>query len=167
MQRVITTLFLTVFLLSAIETFGAAVKPVRPEDNRAEAQRLWELAIAAKGGRERLYAIQNLQYSVRQKDWWGLQRVSTSIEALYVFPQKSWVWSDQRPTIFGLVIWLQNYEDGIHLGYADHGKGGSVDPIFEGGRGGLSDFFDTQLNYFMETRWVKPIPVSVASGRVN
>jgi hypothetical protein len=169
MRLVITALCLLFVVHTTVRADASAPqrRPDRPDDNRAEAQRLWELAIAAKGGRERLYAIENLQYSVRRRDWWGLQRASTVIEALYVFPEKSWVWSDQRPTIFGLVIQLQNYEDGIHLGYVDRGKGGSVDPIYDMGRGGLSDFFDTQLNYFMETKWVKPIPVSVESGKIN
>ena len=142
---------------------------VAQESNRQKAEQLWEMAIAAKGGRERLLSINNLQLSIREKQWWNLKRVPLVEEALYVFPEKSWVWKDQRGTIFGFSIWLRNYEQNIRLAYSDRGdgKGGSVNPIMEGGRGGRSSFIDTQLNYLMETRWVKPIPISVESGKVG
>jgi hypothetical protein len=157
---------LTAAQASAHRTFPAFVVQ---ESNRQKAEQLWELSIAAKGGRERLYGINNLQLSIREKQWWNLKRVPLVEEALYVFPEKSWEWKDQRGTIFGFSIWLRNYEQNIRLAYSDHddGKGGSVNPISEGGRGGRSSFIDTQLNYLMETQWVKPIPVSVESGKIG
>src|SRR4030095_1773488 len=47
------------------------------------------------------------------------------------------------------------------------GKGGSVNQIHEGKRGGISGVIDIQLKYLMETRWVKPIPISVERGKVD
>ena len=42
-------------------------------DNRQEAERLWEFAIAAKGGRDRLYAVRNFQISISEKVWYKLK----------------------------------------------------------------------------------------------
>jgi len=159
-------LFFSFFIAISADVSEKQSQPITAQYDREEAERLWEQAVTAKGGREHLYAINNLQLSVREKQWWGLKRAPYVVEALYVFPGRSWEWTDQRGTIFGLVIWMQNYEQGIHWAYSDHGKGASVAPIQEGGSG-RSAFIDTQLNYLMETRWVKPIPVSVESGKVS
>jgi hypothetical protein len=162
-------LFLTfTFVLRADVSAGQA-KPIAPQNTRAEAERLWEQAIAAKGGRDRLYSISNLQLSVRDRQWWGLKRVPYEVEALYVFPGKQWEWIDQTGSIFGFVIWMRNYEQGVHWTYLDHGKGGSVSQTYDNPmyRGGLSAIIDAQLTYLMETRWVKPIPVSVERGKVG
>ena len=171
MMRFIFTallLFLTVTVVLRADA-SAQTKPIAANDSREEAERLWEQAIAAKGGRERLYSISNLQLSVRDKQWWGFKRVPYEIESLYVFPGKSWQWIDQTGSIFGFGIIMRNYEGGTNWTYLDHGAGGSVSespdqPIY---RGGLSGIIDTQLKYLMETKWVKPIPVSVERGKVG
>lgn len=144
-------------------------KPIVSETNREEAERLWEEAIAAKGGRERLHAINNLQRSVRLRQWWNLRRVPYEIEALYVFPRKSWEWVDQTGTIFGFKISMHNYDQNIHWYYLDHGKGPTVAPFWDSDiyKGAMSAIINVQLNYLMETRWVKPIPVSVERGKVG
>src|SRR6185436_2849669 len=151
------------------EVSAGQTKPVALQDSREEAGRLWEEAIAAKGGRERLYSINNLQFSVRDRQWWGLKRVPYEVEALYVFPRKWWEWFDQTGTIFGFIIRIHNYEQGIHWAYLDSGKGGSVAPSEDHGiyRSGMDTVIDAQLNYLMETRWVKPIPLSVERGNVG
>jgi hypothetical protein len=166
---------LSLFLLliaSRADVSAGQTKPiVFLESNREEAERLWEQAIAAKGGRERLYSINNLQFSVRDKAWWNLKRVPNDMEALYVFPGKSWEWTDRTGTIFGFDIWMQNDEKNIHLAYSDCGKGKdvSVSQIFHSPtyRRGLTMMIIMQLNFLMETRWVKPIPVSVERGKVG
>lgn len=138
-------------------------------DNRKEAERLWELAIAARGGRERLYAVDNLQISIREKVWYGLRRVPYIEEALYVFPGKYWEWNDQRKTILGLSIRMYNQDRDIHLWYSDHGKGGHVGRPFDmvHGKAALIRLYDVQLGYLMETKWVKPIPVSVETAKLD
>lgn len=118
--------------------------------NRQEAERLWELAIAAKGGRERLQAVSNLQISIREKVWYGLRRVPYIQEDLYVFPGKYWEWNDQRKSIFGLSIRMYNHDRDINLWYTDHGKGAHlgrpVDLVH--GKAGLIPLYDVQLRYF-------------------
>jgi hypothetical protein len=160
-------LFFVSFVVVRADVPTASPNLTGEQSHREEAERLWEQAIAAKGGRERLRSIDNLQLSIREKQWWGLERKPYIIETLYVFPGKSWDWADQRGTIFGLVIEMHNYERDIHWGYSDRGKGSSLAPIREGFRGGMSAFVSFQLNYLMETRWVKPVPVSVERGKVG
>jgi len=166
-------------LVAALLILSASVCPVLSAEhkqtqssqdaNRAEAERLWELAIAAKGGRERLHAANNLQISINEKVWYGLKRVSYIREALYVFPGKFWEWNDQQKTVFGLSIRMYNHDRDIDLWYTDHGKGARVArPIdLVHGKAGLIPIYDAQLRYFMETRWVKPIPINVHEEKLD
>src|SRR6185369_389422 len=156
------------FLAARVDLLAKSPDHIGAQDDRESAERLWEQAIAAKGGRERLYSINNLQLSINEKQWAGLRRASFIIEALYVFPEKYWEWSDQRPMIFGLTITMENWEQGIHWGYIQRGKDkGSLGQVQEGYLGRMSYMINRQLDYLMETRWVKPIPVSVERGKVG
>ena len=167
MLRFIFTAFLTLLVVMRADVPAGQTKPIASQDSREEAERLWEQAIAAKGGRERLYSISNLQLSVRDRQWWGFRRVPYDVEALYVFPGKSWEWMDQTGTIFGFIIRMRNYEQDIHFAYLDNGKEGWVSPSKDQPiyKGGMTAIIDAQLKYLMETRWVKPVPVSVERGK--
>src|ERR1044072_4123430 len=154
------------FLLTGrVELFA---KSPDVQNDRESAERLWEEAIAAKGGRKRLHSINNLQLSIRDKQWTAISRANFIIEGLYVFPDKYWEWSDQRPMIFALSIDMHNWEKDIHWGYIQRKKDdGYLGPIQEGNRGSKSLIINNQLEYLMETRWVKPIPMSVERGKVG
>jgi len=160
------SLFLILIVVRADVSAGQTKPIVDLELNREEAERLWEQAIAAKGGRERLYSITNLQFSIRDKAWWNLRRVPNDMEALFVFPDKSWEWSDQTGTIFGFHISVVNYEKGFHWAYFGHGKGGEASSQVLDPRG-IDAITIKQLDFLMETRWVKPIPLSVERGKVG
>jgi len=151
--------------------FSQEGKPVQSEeDNRREAERIWELAIAAKGGRERLHAVTNLQISTRDKYWYTIfKRVPYIEEGLYVFPGKYWQWHDERETIFGFSLRVYNHERDLYLSYLDHGGGGSISRPFDyvRGRSGLITLYDIQLRYLMETKWVKPIPIRVEKTKLG
>src|SRR5882672_1998538 len=139
------------------------------ERERELATKLWEEAIAAKGGRERLSAVNNLQISIREKVLYKSGRVPYIEEDLYVFPNKFWEWNDQRETIFGFSLRMYDQDRNIHLWYSDRGKGGSVGipKDYVGGRSGLITLYDAQLRYLMETKWVKPQPIRVEEGSVD
>src|SRR5258705_4079770 len=68
---------------------------------RKEAERIWELAIQAKGGRERLYSVNNMVISSFGKN--------IRLEDFFIFPDRSWSWVDQRPSVFGLNMSMQNW----------------------------------------------------------
>ena len=163
-----TALMVAVLLLTT--NFASAQPPTTLDDNKQEAQRLWALAIAAKGGRDRLYAVKNLQLSIREKVWYGLKRISYITEDLYVFPGKYWQWNDQRGSVFGLSVQMYNQERDIDLWYTDRGDGSGhlarpTDLVH--GKAPLIRLYDVQLRYFMETKWVRPIPVSVQDAKVD
>jgi len=66
------------------------------------AKQLWELAIAAKGGREKLYQVKSLAITDSRS---GYPQVD-----LYVFPDKFFSWSDVRPTVFSFHASVINFE---------------------------------------------------------
>ena len=113
-----------------------------------------------------MYAVSNLQISIREKVWYKLRRVPYIEEDLYVFPSKYWEWNDQRKSIFGFSIRVYNQDRDIDLWYTDHGRGGEVGrPVdLVHGKADLITLYDIQLRYLMETKWVRPIP-SASSER--
>src|SRR6266567_7066100 len=65
-----------------------------------EPARIWEEAIAAKRGRERLYSVRNLV--VRSRGEYLTQKMKKNevrMEEIYVLPSKLWSWSDYRPDV--------------------------------------------------------------------
>src|SRR5882724_1387241 len=136
-----------------------ATEDLQPQEkSQQEAQRLWEQAIAAKGGRERLYAVRNLVVFHGE----GKRDV-----ALYVFLNKLWQRTDFRPTPLGLWVEMHNLER--NLSYTIN----HADPVPRNeGRGsnlfrGAPALTDAQRYYLLETQWMKPKPVKVATGRVG
>lgn len=128
----------------------------------ANAAVLWEQAIAAKGGRERLYGVQNLVEFYPDKRSLGVYMVG-----LYVFPKRFWRWTDDRPTPLGVYVEMINLErDLAYLAEEDSGL-----PVNRGKYGakarGEGPLLDAQLNYLLETQWVKPVPVRVYSGNIG
>ena len=160
-------------LSRAIQTKAANAE----EKTQEEARRLWEQAITAKGGRKRLYAIQNIlisQSANYKKQKFSLPRryaVSPSkgnhvrTVALYVFPNKFWDCEDYRPDVFGILMHMYNYETGknyvITLGEPHH----PLEPIEpketrESRTYGL-------VSYLLETTWLKPIPLRASDGKIG
>jgi hypothetical protein len=134
------------------------------DTDRQKAERLWELMLEAKGGKEHLLAVNNVQMSVREKYWWWLKRMEINYEGLFVFPDKSWEWDDQRGTVFGMSIHLHNFESNKHVSYVDTGKGARVVPILQPSKRNL---IQLQLHLLAQTKWVKPIPQSFRTGKLG
>jgi hypothetical protein len=127
--------------------------------SKQEAIKLWEQAVAAKGGRERLYAVRNMAISSRLKFKKSLfQTGEAHFEEFYVFPNKCWLWiGGEKTRKVGLSVETIDLERGVaYLTYPD-------DPIsprkLEITPFTKSHFFRTQLLYLMETPWLKPIPM--------
>ena len=136
-----------------------------PKDSRQEAERLWEQAIAAKGGRERLYAVENLVVSSRFQGHKNLvQKVELPLEEFYVFPNKFWRWSDGRKVKARLEIELFDFERslGYYL-YPDSSKPlRKASEIYPREK---QFVFYTQLLYLMETKWQKPKLLAARTAR--
>ena len=137
------------------------------ESTREEARRLWEQAIAAKGGRERLYEVGNMEVSARaqfKKDLFHSGELR--FEDFYVFPSKHWSWSDERATgLFPLAVeWVDLERSLAYLTYADDPESprkGAITPFKS------SFFIKTQLVYLMETPWLKPVPVKTRTEHIG
>lgn len=133
---------------------------------RQKAARLWEEAIAAKGGRERLYSVKNMVISSTADYVTRLgKKNNVRTVALYVFPNRFWDWSDYRPDVFGVSMHMYNYETKmkyvITLGEPYH----ALEPIEpnekkESQTRGL-------VSYLLETEWLKPIPTSVSREKIG
>lgn len=143
------------FCLLGVRAMNITESNQQRTGSQEEAQRLWEQAITAKGGRERLYAVRNMVVS-----WRGNKHVD-----LYVFPSKLWRWMDDRPSPIGLAVEMHNLERNLaYLTYPNDPE--SPRRLGQSGRGSVP-LRDAQLYYLLETRWIRPEPIGVTSGRVG
>ncbi len=128
-----------------------------------EVQCLWEQAIAAKGGRERLDAVRNLIISSRAE-----YRTSTfkknhiRQETLYALPNKFWTWNDLRPDVFGLRIEMYNYDTNVKYVISEGEPNHQPEPITDNKRRDL--FLSSLLPVLPESKWLKPVLVKASTG---
>jgi len=135
------------------------------ESSRAE--RLWELSIAAKGGRKALHGVRNLVVSARgEYPSRRLKKNQISQVALYVLPNKVWSWSDYRPDVFGLRIQMYNYDDNTKYVVTDGEPNRQLESITEGDKKD-GDLLWALLPYLPETKWSKPVLVQAEAGKVG
>ena len=128
-----------------------------------EVQRLWEQAITAKGGRERLDAVRNLIISSRAKYRTSeLKENHIRQEALYALPNKFWTWNDLRPDVFGLRIEMYNYDTNVKYVITDGEPKHQAEPITDNKRKEL--FLNSLLPVLPETKWLKPVLVKASIG---
>jgi len=129
--------------------------------NREKAEELWEQAIAAKGGRERLLQVSSLLifYQETVRNILGIVVHRGPVEKLFVFPSKVWSWDDGLPLPFRLTVGLLDLE----RDYACRVHVESRPPVCGSARkvGSREGIDEAQYLYLMETRWIKPTPVSV------
>src|SRR5437870_11102000 len=77
--------------------------------DREHAERVWDLAIEAKGGRGKLQAIRNIHLSSNGGENLRKQ-LKNRTEFLIVYPNKLWEWRDLRPSVLGLEMTMYNLE---------------------------------------------------------
>ena len=109
----IVAIYFHIIAVGPVATFDMPQTLSTPRETSQSnpAERLWEQAITAKGGREALYGVRNLFVSSR-RDYPSrrLKKNQLRHEVLYVLPHKFWSWSDYRPDVFGLRIEMYDYE---------------------------------------------------------
>jgi len=110
------------------------------------ANELWEMAIAAKGGRGKLYQVKSLAIS---------HIGGGPVVDFMVFPDKFFRWADTRPSKIGLIVEMFNFEHNI-----DYTIIGDKSPKVHKNLGLnpelRSRLLRPQLTYLLETRWFKP-----------
>jgi hypothetical protein len=152
---------------------GRAACPLQSgEESRQRAVELWEQAIAAKGGRNRLRQVKNILISSRNPRWAfryqprEFRGIGTRYEQFYVLPNKAWRWIDDRPGKFGLAVVLY---DGDREEYWE------ASTIFEGvfhsrmpmQPDEILNFYSSLLPTLMETRDIRPVPVQAKKAWIN
>jgi hypothetical protein len=141
MGQVRPTLFAVIGLtLLAYFTPGAGQSTQTMSESRKRAEELWEQAIAAKGGRERLHQIESLAifcHAERGK----YSRQGKAYAVIFCrFPDRWFYWSNFRPYSVGRSAIIAS---------ADVGPACRYNLMRDG------------LYYLMENKWLRPVPVSV------
>ena len=131
-----------------------------------DAVRLWEQAIAAKGGRERLHAVHSMVISTRGEYHSRLfKKNQVRREELLVFPHKYWFWDDYRPDVFGLRVSMYNYDTNMKYVISEGEPNHTPEPIAKGQRN--KALRNDQLSFLLETQWLKPTIVKASTGSVG
>lgn len=138
----------------------AAIQPGK------EAERIWELAIKAKGGRERLLSVENLLVQQGKPYDKSLKGRNVGYQvSLLVFPYKSWSWNDMRPSIFGLSVYMDNEETKMYYKMTPDDRADGLKQMPPSLPSQDTQLIYQQLVYFMETKWTKPIPFRAKKGK--
>ena len=151
------------FMILAINIHGQ--NSTNQESNsKKEAERLWDLAIKAKGGREKLHAVRNMVVSSKTDYYFGFKKITNLTERFYVFPNKWWSWDDNRPSNFGLMMTMYNLEIGKKYFVQDGQKESVLDSIESDYK---STNFSNLVTDLMETKWNQPHPEKVIVGKLG
>lgn len=172
MHLLLPIVCLLVIPLSVCAQGGVAVEErLAQDESRQRSEKLWEQSIAAKGGRERLQQVKSLaiSYQAVWRNFLGVVVHRGLVEALYVFPDKSWSWDDGLPPPFHLTVSMFNLERRISCTmYA-----GASEPKCREPRNPDQYFNQSeglariQYLYLMETKWIKPVPVRATKGSLE
>lgn len=151
-----------VIILVFVSLVNGQTPAIQPDK---EAERLWELAIKAKGGRERLLGVENLLVQQGKPYDESLKGRNVGYQvSLFVFPYKAWGWNDQRPSVFGLDVGMRNYGTGMYYNMTPDDPAKNLKQLSPSTKQGIP-YDSFHLIYFMETRWIKPIPLKARKGK--
>src|SRR4051812_11154042 len=158
-SRIITSVICMIAALTFVNGALAQV-PARSDDaNRERASALWEEAIRAKGGHERLRSVQSLLISSTVDVQAQRGSGETEAERLYVMPGKVWRYTytpDVRVSVDATVIDIERGLCAVTL--APGGSG--VPPLsFCLPTTTVQYLIQDPVIYLMETNWVRPVPV--------
>jgi hypothetical protein len=161
-SHVSTKHFLWSFLIFLLPASAVALETQESQGTQ-QAKELWEQAIAAKGGRDQLYKVNSLlmSYTETTRNVLGIVVHRGIVERIYVFPGKVWGWDDGLPPPFHLSVGMLNVERNLRcMIYAGASKP-VCGPAKQGSSPPEAGINQMQYLYLMETRWVKPVPLSV------
>lgn len=144
-------------------------------DSKTEAEKVWETAIKAKGGRERLFKIENIQesstkdsrnISVKESQATFGKRYVARHESLNVLPDKVWVYADESKSVFGITQSMFNFDNKLtYFG----GEKTNVETLNTNSPGmkNYKGYQNPQILYLMESRWLKPEIIGMRSGNAD
>lgn len=150
--------FLFIFLMLLTNIYGQTPVAGQKNNSKKEAGRLWELAIEAKGGREKLNQINNIQNS---------SHGSYREEFLIVYPGKAWDWQDNRPSVLGLSMSMHNLETSKKYFLAGDNPSNFKMEKFDINTPIDSGVFSASIWITLENKWLRPVPESVTTDRIG
>lgn len=152
-----------VFLTVVMCAGAAGLVCAHPERTAAEA--LWEQAIAARGGRERLAAIRSFAIEEDTTFRRGVRGVASRRFDVIVseLPDGWWEFLDYRPGAMGYSVRVLDTRTG--RGWSTFG--GPPQPLLRPDRDTVHRLRQIQYVYFMETRWVRPVPLRISRARLG
>ncbi len=166
--RVVITLILS---LSISVVFADGQETPQSQKDRKDAERIWEQAIAAKGGRSNLHTIHSLSVTTTSHNSNDERKFQDlQVTEFFLLPDKVWSWIDQRP---GFPLTVRQYDFQSEIGYEIDERTSYVERpeketsidrrlnsiLFDGSRFNdymKSKFFENQMIYLMETKWFHP-----------
>ena len=173
LQRVLVTglCLFSIPIVLCVQVTVAAEQTKSQDGSKQRAEALWEQAVVAKGGRERLYQVNSMLISYQEtvRNFLGIAVHRGLVERLYVFPDKSWSWDDGLPPPFHLTVSMFNLERNISCSaYAGATSPKCMKPkdatsFFNQGEG----LARVQYLYLLETKWIKPAPVSTTKDSIG
>lgn len=133
----------------------------------SEAERVWELAIKAKGGREALYKVHNiLAQSTSQSRTTSGRAYQREETALIALPDKVWTFTDERPEVFGEFVIMLNYENMTEYMGPKGGAEILTKAIPANGRP-LKAYQNMAIFHLMESRGLKPKLLGAKDGTLG
>lgn len=157
---------LSALAIMALSHVGETVRAAaRSQGATAEvmAAAVWEQAIAAKGGRDRLRAVRNFVVSSRE-EFRSSPRPDVAtyeyLECLYDLDGRLWEFSDHRPGLMGASGRIIDVRSRFAWGSVGRPEPNAVPDL-------LFRFVEGQYLYLMETAHIQPRPVSVRSERLR
>lgn len=150
---------------------GSAEETKSQDESKQRAAALWEQAVVAKGGRERLYQVNSLliSYQGTVRNFFGTVVHRGFVERLYVFPYKSWSWDNGLPPPFNLTVSMFNQERNLSCTIS----AGDRSPKCTEPKNAASFFNQAeglarvQYLYLLETKWIRPLPVKLAKDSIG
>lgn len=158
MRHLLIRWLLLILLLPLGLPFGLRGQSIAQDSSLEHAKELWEMAIAAKGGREKLHQVNNLVF---------IGEGQTSI-TFWAFPDKYFSWSDARPSAFGIGVTIDNYETGFGYSTAfSNPPQVKMEKDIRQRKTGRSHLLICQIESLLETKWVQPEILGATKRRVG
>jgi hypothetical protein len=150
--------------LPAQKTAGGASGPRPGTTEKIAAKRIWEDMIEAKAGRERLYEIETMVREEYDRLVFPNPRFKNGDQhsvAAMAFPDREWDWVDSRPTVFGASVSITD----VSAGFWYRARAGEDVKNMGDTKPGQNILQKNQLLFLSETRWFKPEPIRVLTGK--
>lgn len=165
-RKRLSIVFSSLLVIFILATIGSAKGQVNEtEANRALAQQLWEEALQAKGGRDRLHAVQNFLSSGEiHVDAVKGSHIS-EVQWLRALPGKAWLYEYTPEFIVSLDATVINLERNLCVKTLSPAKGDVPPRSFCLPTTYTERLIQDPIIYLMETNSLRPVPLRTYEGK--